>query len=304
MMSTNGKTIAVTGATGTQGSMVARRMLAEGWHVRALTRDPAKPAAQALAAEGAQVVPGDLDKPAELAAAFQGAAAVYSVQNFWLPNVGFEGEVRQGKAVVDAAKAAGVGHLVYASVGAAHRGEGQRHFDSKYLIEQHLQRTDLPFTILRPVGFMENFNWARPYILNGVYEGMGLPANKNVQYVAVADLAAFTALALARPQDYLGRTIELAGDELTEPQIAQTFARVIGRPVQLVPPQPRSGGWGPSEEELAAMHRFFNGEAYTADIPALRRVYPGLLTLERYLRQNGWENAEPVPLRQGEASWS
>jgi hypothetical protein len=50
------------------------------------------------------------------------------------------------------------------------------------------------------------------------------------------------------------------------------------------------------------MNRFFNGEAYTADIPALRQTYPGLLTLEQYLRQNGWENAQPEPASQ--AAWS
>src|SRR6266571_1695273 len=110
-MTTNGKTIAVTGAAGNQGGAVARRMLAEGWHVRALTRDPGKPASQELAGLGAQVVPGDMEQPAQLEAAFKGADAVFSVQNYWLPNVGFEGEVRQGKLVVDAARAAGVRHF-------------------------------------------------------------------------------------------------------------------------------------------------------------------------------------------------
>jgi len=90
----NGKTIAVAGATGQQGGAVARRMLAEGWRVRALTRDPSKPQAQELASLGAKVVPGDMEQRAELEAAFQGADAVFSVQNYWLPNVGYEGEVR------------------------------------------------------------------------------------------------------------------------------------------------------------------------------------------------------------------
>ena len=121
----NNKLIAVTGATGQQGGAVARQLLAEGWRVRALTRDVNKPAAQELKALGAEVVAGDLDNGAELEAAFKGAYGVFSVQNFWLPNVGFEGEIKQGKAVAAAAKAAGVQHLVYSSVGAAHRGLGQ-----------------------------------------------------------------------------------------------------------------------------------------------------------------------------------
>ena len=104
----NNKIIAVTGATGQQGGAVARKLLADGWKVRALTRDVNKPAAQELASLGAELVAGDMDIRSELDAAFKGAYGVFSVQNFWLPNVGFEGEIRQGKNVADAAKAAGV----------------------------------------------------------------------------------------------------------------------------------------------------------------------------------------------------
>ena len=297
----SGKTIAVNGATGQQGSAVARRLLAEGWKVRALTRDTGKPAAKELAALGAELAPGDMDQRAQLDAAFQGADAVFSVQNYWLPTVGFEGEVRQGKLVVDAAQGAGIKHFVYSSVGAAHRGAGQKHFESKHLIEQYLQASGLPYTILRPVAFMENFNfpWTRPAILNGTLAGMGLPPDKTKQMVAVEDIAVFVSLVLAQPQKYLGQTIELAGDELTEAQIAQTFTKVIGRPVTLAAPQ---GNGQTPNEEMAAMFRFFSGEAYTADIPALRRTCPGLLTLEQYLRKTGWENAQPVAMPKG--AWS
>jgi uncharacterized protein YbjT (DUF2867 family) len=290
----NNRIIAVTGATGQQGGAVARKLLAEGWQVRALTRDVNKPAAQELKALGAELVSGDLEQRLELDAAFQGVYGVFSVQNFWLPNVGFEGEIQQGKNVADAAKAAGVQHLLYSSVGAAHRGMGQKHFESKWLIEQHIQGLDIPYTILRPAAFMENYNWSRAYILSGTFTGNGLRPDKVHQIIAVEDIAVFVALAFADPQAYLGKTIELAGDELTEPQIAETFARVIGRPVTLTPP---TGGWGnASEEEMKAAYNFFNGKAYDADIPALRRLHPGLLTFEQYLRKNGWENAEPIPM--------
>jgi len=87
----------------------------------------------------------------------------------------------------------------------------------------------------------------------------------------------------------------LAGDELTESQTADTFAKVIGRPVKLTMPTARGGGRR-SEEEMKAMFNFFNGEGYSADIPALRKLHPSLLTLEQYLRKNGWENAEPIPM--------
>ena len=289
----NKRTIAVTGATGQQGGAVARKLIAEGWQVRALTRDVNKPPAQELKALGAEIVPGDLDNRAELETAFQGAYGVFSVQNFWIPNVGFEGEIRQGKNVADAAKAAGVQHLVYSSVGSAHRGMGQKHFDSKWQVEQYIHSLDVPYTIFRPVFFMENHNWSRAYILNGTFTGLGLRPEKEIQSMAVEDIGAFAALAFANRDEYLGKTIELAGDALTEAQIAETFTKVVGRPVELTPPS--GGGWGDPEEGAAAFN-FFNGEGYDADIPALRKLHPGLLTLEQWLRKNGWENAEPIAL--------
>ncbi len=286
--------IAVTGATGQQGSAAARKLLAEGWKVRALTRDAQKPAARELAGLGAEIVPGDMDSRADLDRAFAGVQGVFSVQNYWIPTVGFDGEIRQGKVVADAAKAAGVAHLVYSSVGAAHRGAGQKHFESKWIVEQYIHTLNVPHTILRPVAFFENFNRQRANILSGTLEGMGLRPEKERQLIAVQDIGAFAAIAFADPKTYVGRTLELAGDALTEPQIAATFAKVIGRPVKLQ--NAPGGGAAGSSPEMAAMFEFFNGKAYDADIPALRKIYPGLLTLEQYLRKNGWENAQPIPV--------
>ena len=290
----NDRTIAVTGASGQQGGKVARRLLAQGWKVRALIRDADKPAVQELAAAGAEIVAGDMDNRAELDAAFKGAYGVFSVQNFWLPAVGYEGEIRQGKSVADAAKAASVKHLVYSSVGSAHRGMGQKHFESKWIIEQYIQSLDMPYTILRPVAFMENYNWSRANILSGDFQGFGLRPDKTLQIVATDDIGAFAELAFANPENFLGKTIELAGDELTEAQIAEVFTKVIGRPVRVAESQNFSGE-APTEEQVA-MYNFFNGVGYDADIAALRRLYPALQNLEQYLRRNGWENAQPIPI--------
>src|SRR5258705_6433988 len=289
----NDKVIAVNGAAGQQGGAVARKLLADGWKVRALTRDVNKPAAQELASIGAELVAGDMEDRAQLDAAFKDAYGVFSVQNFWLPNVGFDGEIKQGKNVAEAAKAAGVQHLVYSSVGSAHRGMGQKHFESKWIIEQYIHSLDVPYTILRPVAFMDNNNWRRAYILSGTYTGMGLRPEKGVQTIAVEDIAVFVALAFADKKSYHGKAIELAGDELTETQTAEVFSKVIGRPVVLAAPSGQS--WAPEEEAKAAFN-FFNGEGYDADIAALRKLHPGLLRFEDYLRKNGSENQQPIPI--------
>ena len=207
-MNNSEKTIVVIGATGQQGGATARHLLAQGWRVRALTRDPQGAAAQALAAAGAEVVSGNMDDRASLDQAFAGAYGVFSVQNFWLPDVGAAGEVRQGKIVADAAKAAGVRHFVYTSVGGAERQTGLSHFDSKWQIEEYVRSLSLPATVLRPVFFMENLTSPMMGPRDGVLANALRPTT-SLQMIAVEDIGYFAALAFARPQEFIGKAIEL-----------------------------------------------------------------------------------------------
>jgi uncharacterized protein YbjT (DUF2867 family) len=183
-----GPLILVSGATGNQGGAVARRLLERGFRVRALSRDTQKPEAQALAEEGAEVVRGDLDERSSVDRALEGAYGVFSIQNFY--EGGYEGEVRQGKTLADAAKAAGVRHVVYSSVGSANRETGIPHFDSKGEIEEYKRQIDLPYTILRPVFFMQNWEMMRDQILDGPL-AQPLDPEKPLQQVNVEDLGAF-----------------------------------------------------------------------------------------------------------------
>ncbi len=286
--------ILVTGATGQQGGAVARHLLTAGLAVRALTRDPEKPAARDLAARGATVVQGDLDDRASVERAVAGAASVFSVQNYTEAG-GPEGEVRQGVALADAARAAGVRHLVYSSVGSADRHTGIPHFESKARIEEHVRGLGLPYTILRPVFFMDNWAWARDAIRGGVL-AQPLDPDKPLQQVAVDDIGAFAALAFADPDTWSGRAVDLAGDELTMPRAAEVFARVLGRPVRYerTPLDRFRQAMG---AETAAMFAWFNDVGYTADIPVLRAAYPPLATLDRYLRDAGWADDTAGPAR-------
>jgi uncharacterized protein YbjT (DUF2867 family) len=284
--------VLVCGATGNQGGSVARSLLDRGFQVRALTRDPQKPEAQALADQGAEVVQGDMEDRTDMERVLEGVYGIFSVQNFW--ETGYEREVQQGKTVADAIKEAGVQHCVYSSVGSAHRQTGIPHFDSKWEVEEHLRELDLPYTILRPVFFMQNWEMMREPILDGTLP-QPLDPDKPFQHVAVEDIGAFAAMAFEHPDEWIGREVDIAGDEQTMPEIAETFGRVIGREVDYyqVP-------WDQFEEQMgeeyAVMYRWFNDVGYEADIDALRREYPELTTFERYLRSHGWEGAE-LPLR-------
>jgi uncharacterized protein YbjT (DUF2867 family) len=285
----NNKTILVTGATGQQGGAVARHLLKQpGFAVRALTRDSAKPAARALAQAGAEIVRGDLDDPASVRRALEGAWGAFSVQNFM--ESGYDAEIRQGKAFADAAKAAGVQHFVYTSVVSADRKTGLPHFESKWQIEQHIHQCSLPYTILRPAFFMQNwYGFMREPILNGT---LPLPLNPQarLQQISVEDIGAFAAMAFENPIKWAARTLELAGEELTMQRVAETLSHVLGRNVKYVQ-VPWEQFRQSAGEELTRMYRWFNDVGYHVDIATLRKEYPNLSTLERVLRHQDWASA-------------
>src|SRR4030095_6967427 len=112
------KIIAVVGATGVQGGGLARAILADpssGFSVRAITRDPSKDNAKALAAKGAEVVSANLDDVESLKKAFAGAHGVYGVTNFW-EHFSAEKEMQQAKNIAEAAKAAGGDNVIWSTL--------------------------------------------------------------------------------------------------------------------------------------------------------------------------------------------
>jgi uncharacterized protein YbjT (DUF2867 family) len=279
-MNGNNRIILVTGVTGQQGGATARHLTGQGWLVRGLTRNSNSPAAQTLAASGVEVVQGDLDDRTSLDRAMAGAYGVFSFPNMTL---GIDGEIRQGKLVADAAKSAGVEHFVQGSVGGAERNSDVPHFESKWQVEEYVRSLGLPSTFLRPAYFMENLNWKRDQILGGTFESIGMNPNKSLQMIAVDDIGAFAALAFEKPRESIGQAFELAGDELTESQMVEILARVIGRPIKHIPLQ-----GPPAYEDMVAMVNWFNEAGYEADIPALRGLYPDLMSFETWLRTSGW----------------
>jgi len=287
-MTQNSKIILVTGATGRQGSAVIRHLLPHGWKLRALTRRTEGPAVKQLLDQGIEVVTGDMEDPSSLVRVTRGVYGVYSVQDFW--SVGVTREVLQGKNIADAAKNAGVEHFVFSSAGGAERNSGIDHFASKWEIEEHIRKLALPATIIRPAGFMENYYIDQVEI--GILKGKlvdPVQADKPYQTIATDDIGAFVALAFARPKEFIGKTLEIAGSELTNLEAAKVFSRVLGKPVkfQKLPLAVVKLFMG---KEFYQMFRWFNEAGFEADIPALRKSYPEihLHTLEEWLLEEGW----------------
>lgn len=284
-MNRNRKTILVAGATGKQGGAVARHLLSNGWAVRALTRNPESNSAKVLGKLGAEIIKGDLNDLSSLDRAVMGVYGVFSVQTFM--GHGPEGETQQGINLADASKSAKVSHFVYSSVGSANRSTGIPHFESKWKVEQYLRNTGLETTIFRPVYFMENLMMpdSRQSILNGTL-AMGIAPGKRLQMIAVDDIGEFVSRAFDSPEDYLGKEIDLAGDELNGPEMANEFGEVLGSHVAYV--QTPIEQIRAFSEEWAIMTEWFNTTGYSADIAFLRKIHPGLKTLKDWIKKTGW----------------
>ncbi len=277
-MASSTKTVLVFGATGKQGGAVTKHLLANGWRVRALVRDPNKEAAQTLRGQGVEVVQGDLNNPASVFEAMKGMDGVFSVQSTF----DAQEEERQGKMVADAAKTVGISHLVYSSVIAAGRPIGIPLYEAKGHIEQHIRALDLPATIVRPAMFMENFH----FLLHQVNEQFIIPyigsPDKKIQLIAAHDIGAFAALAFDHPESFLGKELEIAGDEPTWTQIAAVVSRVFGRPAVY---QSKPEAQEPLLEAIRKVAAFLEQDGESADIASLRQLQPQLLTFEAWLRQ-------------------
>ena len=206
------KRILGVGSTGRQGGAVTKHLLKNGWSVRALTRNSSSEKAAKLKKHGADVVQGDLDDPEQVRYFFEGVYGVFSVQNPWI--TGLEKEIEHGKLIADLAKAADVKHIVYSSAGPGSTGSGVPHFDSKVQIEKHIKELQLPYTILRPSGFMEMMSDKDfvPALVTWNVTGKMLGDNFPVGWIAVDDIGAVAAKVFAETEKYIGKELDLTGD--------------------------------------------------------------------------------------------
>lgn len=264
-----GKLVLVTGATGQQGGAIARELLGKSYKVRAMTRNPDSDKAKALKKAGAEVVKGDLDDAASVKAALKGCWGAFAVQNTW--EAGVEGEERQGKEFAKLAKEAGIEHLVYSSVGSAHRKTGVPHFDNKARVEDTIRKLGFKsFVILRPVFFMENMKTFFPPDENGNINVAMSPSTK-LQMVAVKDIGKYGLLAFEKAQELSGQAIDFAGDSLTMPEAAAAIGKATGKTVKHV--QADIEAVRAYSADMAAMFEWFDSTGYNADITSQEKKY-------------------------------
>lgn len=265
---TDAPTVLVAGATGLQGGAVARALLDREVPVRGLTRTPESEAAGALAELGAQVVVGDFEDPDSLASAAHGADAVFVMGTPFGTDP--ETETRQSTTLIDAAQTAGVAHIVYSSVASALEHTHIPHFESKAAVERYLTGLDEPHTVIAPAAFLTDLE--QDAIKAGRIPSF-IPADVELQQIAIADLGAFASLVLTQPGRFAGKRIEVASLQASTAQVATELGQRLGYsitvdelPLEIIREQ---GG-----DDMARMVEFFTAGGYSIDIPALHAAYP------------------------------
>ncbi|MFC7026684.1 NmrA/HSCARG family protein [Halomicroarcula sp. GCM10025324] len=258
--------ILVTGATGTQGGAVIDHLLADSqdWEIYGLTRDASSAGAEDLEARGVTPVEGDMTDAARMAELCEGMDAVYCVTTFF--EDGPEVESKQGITLAEAAADAGVEHFVYSSVGSADADTGLEHFESKYAVEQRIEELGLPATIVRPVFFMQNFEYMmREDIENGRL-AMPLEHGVSLAVVDADDIGKTVVAALSDPDRFGGQIVTLAGDDLTLEAFAEAFGSHLGTeidPIHVDVEDYREM----AGDEMADMFQWFNDVGYDLESP-------------------------------------
>ncbi|MEW5869149.1 MAG: SDR family oxidoreductase [Chloroflexota bacterium] len=224
--------ILIVGATGVLGKEATQQLLAAGHKVRAMTRDLDKGAT--LRAMGAEVVQGDLIDPASLKKACQGVEAVLAAAHQLMGAGKYTSEAVDDaghRALIDAAKAAGVKHFVYTSAQHVSPDHPTDFYRAKAKVEAYLKASGLSYTILRPPAFME---WHVHNLLGATILTTGKTTiygkgDNPINFMAGVDVARFAVLALTDPR-LKNRSLDIGGpDNLSKNQVVKLYEKYAGR---------------------------------------------------------------------------
>src|SRR5688572_9247433 len=244
------KIITVLGATGAQGGGLVRAIMSDpsgGFTARAVTRDVNSDKAKALKALGAEVVAGDVDDEASLVRAFTGAHGAFCVTFFWA-HFSAEKEIAEVAAMARAAKAAGVKHVVWSTLEDTRKWvplsdnrmptlQGKYkvpHFDGKGEANAEFTKAGVPTTFLHTSFYLDNL----------IHFGMGprkgadgnlvfaLPmGDKKLPGIAAEDIGRCAYGVFKRGNEFIGKSIGIAGEHPTGAQMATALGQAMGKPV-------------------------------------------------------------------------
>ena len=303
------RVVTVFGATGAQGGGLARAILADSrrqFGVRAVTRKPDSPAAQALASAGAEVVAADLDDADSVRRAMQGAHGAFCVTNFW-EHFSPEKELAQADTMAKAASETGVAHVIWSTLDDTREyvtpgttmpvlmGKyNVPHFDAKGEANRAFTGRATPTTLLYTSFYWDNLIHfgMQPTRRDGRLKFVLPMDDAKLPGIAAADIGKCAFGVFERGERMIGKSVGIAGEHLSGAQMAAQLGEALGEPVDHVampPEQYRALGF-PGAEDLANMFQFNRDfeRAYCASrsVEASRDLNPALLTFRAWLAQN------------------
>jgi hypothetical protein len=303
------KIIAVIGSTGWQGGGLCEAILGDpnpAFACRAITRDPSKEKAQALAAKGAEVVSADLDDEASLEKAFAGAYGVYGVTNFW-EHFSAEKEKAQAKNIADAARAAGVKHVIWSTLEDTRKlmapdDKRMPFLQGKYRVPHFDAKADAnAFFEGLPVTFLvTSFYWDNIYMFglapkkgdDGVYRWAFPLGDAKMAGIAAGDIGRCAYGVFKAGQQYIGKTVGITGENLTIGEMSEKLGKVLNINVEYnaVDADAYRGFGFPGADEMGNMfqvYRDFEKELLAVrSAETARALNPELQTFDQWLAKN------------------
>ncbi len=215
--------ILITGITGKIGQNLLPLLASSTEKFRLLVRDPSKVKAPA----NAELFKGDLSDAASVSAAMQGVSKAFLVFG------SFPGSAKLHDDAIDAAKKAGVSHVVRLSVNGADANSPVQLARWHAQSDAHLQASGLTWTILRPGAFMQNLLGSAATVKgDGVIYGSS--GEGKVPFIDAADIAGVAFKALTTP-GHEGKIYPLTGDVAhSYAEVAAKLSSLLGKPVKYV----------------------------------------------------------------------
>jgi len=223
--------VLVLNATGKVGRNVCRALLEAGYDVYGTTRS----SNSSLTSQGVKPVVCNYTIRADLDRAFKetGAKKVFVITDYFrAAKSNADEEFRQGRDAIDAAKAAGVDHLIFMSVADAECFDKHtKHMKAKVELEKYLRQSGVPFSILRPCAFFENLDDAANWnpLKKGVVKFLTL---QDCKYCATYDIGRAAAIQFRNREEWVGKSLDVIGWQGDLNQVAAALSKVSGVPVK------------------------------------------------------------------------
>ncbi len=311
------KIITVFGATGAQGGGLAHAILKDKnseFAVRAVTRNTDSDKAKELVKMGAEVVPANIDDKQAVMQAMEGAYGAYCVTFFWA-HFSPEKEYAEAKNLAEAAKETGLKHVIWSTLEDTRKWvplDDNRmptlrdkykvpHFDAKGEADQLFIDLGVPVTFFRASFYWDNFI----YFGSGPKKGpdgklyLTLPLdNKKMAGIAAEDIGKCAYGIFKKGKELLGKTIGVAGEQLTGQEMAEALSKALGQEVQYnnITPETFRGFGFPGADDLGNMFQFYRDFDKVCnkvrDVSFSKELNPELKSFEMWLS----ENAQRIPL--------